>query len=1218
MALYPASAVLIFLLCFLDASADDVSVNCGSSGASTARNGREWLGDDHVQPEISSLLRIKGTSTASIVMGKLLPTDDPVPDRTARVSRSPFSYSFQLSPGQKILRFHFNPAVYKGFEDFDDLFSVEAGLFTLLTNFSPSVAADEVGLSSLVKEYCINIEENQELNIAFSPVDKRPSTYAFVNGIEIISVPLSLSYFRGVGSNGVELIGRAAVHVDSSTVLEMVHRQSIKRDPLSLAGDIRDMFGMLETVGKWKATKVQNITVSVQVDVGFRYLVRLHFSNLIFEIAEMSGLIYQVQINGAVVDAEIDEGGDESGIPLYRDLMVVMKGRKQEGKHNILICLHSNVEVVDGQEPFQGFEVMKLSNLENSLASPNPLPVPVVVHSVRGSSYQNPRRVVPDQRNRTASVVTALLVVTNIIVYMLRKMKEDSSRGEENMPSALAQRKSHRFSLAEIKSANGDFSSAEVTGKGGDSSKDEENMPLALAQRRCHHFSLAEIKSATENFSSAKVIGRGGFGTVYKGLIVTDNGRQTVAIKRLSTSSKQGAQEFLTEIETLSQLRHVNLVSLIGYCTKHKEMVLVYEYVANGTLSELINKRSRNDTDWASLTWKERLSICIGVGQGLDYIHSKSVIHRDVKSANILLDENLVPKITDFGIAIYRNGIELESQVSTLVKGTVGYIDPSYFTTGRITKKSDTYGLGVVLLEVLCGRRVIVVDAGESERILTVWARESISTGNADQIVASTLRSEISKDSLETYLRVVERCLDPEPKIRPTMAEVVFKLELALEQQRRSESVLAKQVNYTYPARTDLLEHVMALNEQTNRKGITAEPHSGREDGRKSSTYKLSRLLPWDAFRNRVRQTGNSTGNGATETSKNFKQTVKRLPNSVQTIPVDELKEITGDFSSKHFMGKGSCGRVYHGVLKSGQAVAVKNFDHVHHTEQNFLAQVSVVSNLKHENVIELLGYCVDGGLKALAYEFASLGTLHEILHGVKGRGSAPVLSWPQRAKISLEAAKGLNYIHQKAQIHLAIKSSNVLLFKDYNVAKIADFGLSNRAADMTERLSSTFSHGTLGYHAPEYLASAKLSWRNDVYSFGVVLLELLTGRKAFDHIRPRGEESLVTWATAKVNEGKVEEIIDAKLEEEYPLQAVKKMAEIAATCVQNEANARPKMSVVVKGLQSLLEVAPVRYARLAASMMSLAVKPEEMANASEGYQLPKLHKNVASSMFFI
>ncbi|XP_021291038.1 pto-interacting protein 1-like isoform X2 [Herrania umbratica] len=309
-------------------------------------------------------------------------------------------------------------------------------------------------------------------------------------------------------------------------------------------------------------------------------------------------------------------------------------------------------------------------------------------------------------------------------------------------------------------------------------------------------------------------------------------------------------------------------------------------------------------------------------------------------------------------------------------------------------------------------------------------------------------------------------------------------------------------------------------------------------------------------------------------------QSVTIQPIAVPAISVDELKEMTDNFGTKSVIGEGSYGRVYYGILKSGQAAAIKKLDSSKQPDQEFLAQVSMVSRLKHDNVVELVGYCVDGSLRVLAYEYASNGSLHDMLHGKKGVKAAepgPLLSWTQRVKIAVGAAKGLGYLHEKARphiIHRDIKSSNLLLFDD-DVAKIADFDLSNQAPDMAARLHSTRVLGTFGYHAPEYAMTGTLSSKSDVYSFGVILLELLTGRKPVDHTLPRGQQSLVTWATPKLSEDKVKQCVDARLNGEYPPMAVAKLAAVAALCVQYEADFRPNMSIVVKALQPLLNTRP-------------------------------------------
>ncbi|KAF6162268.1 hypothetical protein GIB67_008397 [Kingdonia uniflora] len=305
-------------------------------------------------------------------------------------------------------------------------------------------------------------------------------------------------------------------------------------------------------------------------------------------------------------------------------------------------------------------------------------------------------------------------------------------------------------------------------------------------------------------------------------------------------------------------------------------------------------------------------------------------------------------------------------------------------------------------------------------------------------------------------------------------------------------------------------------------------------------------------------------------------------PIEVSSLSLDELKTMTDNFGSKSLIGEGSYGRVYLATLDSGKAVAIKKLDVASEPESNseFLTQVSMVSRLKHDNFVELLGYCVEGNLRVLAYEFASMGSLHDILHGRKGVQGAqpgPPLDWIQRVRIAVDAARGLEYLHEKLQpsiIHRDIRSSNILLFED-SKAKIADFNLSNQAPDMAARLHSTRVLGTFGYHAPEYAMTGQLTQKSDVYSFGVVLLELLTGRKPVDHTMPRGQQSLVTWATPRLSEDKVKQCVDPKLKGEYPPKGVAKLAAVAALCVQYESEFRPNMGIVVKALQPLLTQKP-------------------------------------------
>ncbi|XP_022746907.1 probable protein kinase At2g41970 isoform X2 [Durio zibethinus] len=329
---------------------------------------------------------------------------------------------------------------------------------------------------------------------------------------------------------------------------------------------------------------------------------------------------------------------------------------------------------------------------------------------------------------------------------------------------------------------------------------------------------------------------------------------------------------------------------------------------------------------------------------------------------------------------------------------------------------------------------------------------------------------------------------------------------------------------------------------------------------------------------------GAGSGRGEPRTSNVVKSGApqKVLPIEIPSIPLDELNRMTDNFGTKALIGEGSYGRVFYGKLSNGQPAAIKKLDTASSPEpdSDFEAQLSVVSRLKNEHFVELLGYCLEANNRILVYEHATMGSLHDVLHGRKGVQRAepgPVLSWNQRAKIACGAAKGLEYLHEKVQpsiVHRDVRSSNVLLFDDF-LAKIADFSLANQSSDTAARLHSTRVLGTFGYHAPEYAMTGHITQKSDVYSFGVVLLELLTGRKPVDHTMPKGQQSLVTWATPRLSEDKVKQCVDPKLNNEYPPKAIAKLAAVAALCVQYEADFRPNMTIVVKALQPLLNAKP-------------------------------------------
>ncbi|KAG4175957.1 hypothetical protein ERO13_A11G219633v2 [Gossypium hirsutum] len=302
---------------------------------------------------------------------------------------------------------------------------------------------------------------------------------------------------------------------------------------------------------------------------------------------------------------------------------------------------------------------------------------------------------------------------------------------------------------------------------------------LNLSLRLSYH----EIEQSTKNFDSNLVIGEGGFEKVYQGMF---RGMK-VAVKRSEPGHGQGLLEFQTEIVVLSQIRHRHLVSLIGYCDEIFEMILVYEFMEKGTLRDHLYYSTvdfeKSYSARSELSWKQRLEICIGAAKGLNYLHTgaaEGIIHRDVKSTNILLDEQLVAKVADFGLS--KSGIpDVEQSVD--VKGTFGYLDPEYFMSLQLTEKSDVYSFGVVLLEVLCARPVVINSSRREEVNLAEWGMHWLRKGQLENIIDPMLVDTINPNSFRRFAETTEKCLKAYGSERPIMRDVLWDLEYALQLQ---------------------------------------------------------------------------------------------------------------------------------------------------------------------------------------------------------------------------------------------------------------------------------------------------------------------------------------------------------------------------------------------------------------------------------------------------
>ncbi|XP_072959103.1 putative leucine-rich repeat receptor-like serine/threonine-protein kinase At2g04300 isoform X2 [Typha angustifolia] len=297
----------------------------------------------------------------------------------------------------------------------------------------------------------------------------------------------------------------------------------------------------------------------------------------------------------------------------------------------------------------------------------------------------------------------------------------------------------------------------------------QQDTSLKLEIRR---FRYKELEVITKNFTQQ--IGKGGFGKVYGGFL--EDGTQ-VAVKLHSQSSKQGVKEFVTEAKYLARVHHKYLLSMIGYCNNGGHLGLVYEYMSGGTLESHL----RGACSTSPLTWKQRLHIALESAEGLEYLHNgckPQIIHRDIKTSNILLDQNLGAKIADFGMS-KDIGIESSVNAAPRVVGTKGYLDPEYCITGIVTEKSDVYSFGVVLLEMITGQPPIL-DQSEVAHI-TQWVNQRLNRGTIDNVIDIAMKGNYNPDCVWNVAELAFECTKRAPSQRPTMTVVVMQLQECLE-----------------------------------------------------------------------------------------------------------------------------------------------------------------------------------------------------------------------------------------------------------------------------------------------------------------------------------------------------------------------------------------------------------------------------------------------------
>ncbi|KAF3330377.1 receptor-like protein kinase FERONIA [Carex littledalei] len=794
-----------------------ILLSCGTSETSIDYvNNLTWIGDSK-----TNYISQKASQTSPIPYGS-----PSVPYNNARIFTSNYTYTFPLSPGRYFLRLYFNPANYSNLIASDSYFAVTAGPYTLLSNFSAWITVTALTYDYLVREFSINVTSTT-LNLTFAPSTTQPKAYAFINGIEIMSSPDIFSTSPAYLADGTNSLfpydpgmafqtmyrlnvgGRSLNRFEDSGLYRSWDDDSIyifgadfgvtfQKDsnvtieyPSTMPQYIAPVlvYETARSMGPYpKINLNSNLTWILNVDAGFYYLLRFHFCEIQYPMTKVNQRVFFIYINNQTAQSQFDviaySGG--IGIPIYMDYVVITAG---SGQMDMWVTLHPDLstqtEYFDAI--LNGLEVFKMSKVENNLAGLNPVPPP--------QNIVDPTRAFNNKHKESKGKVMAIIVgvvgsvlllsfIVCICLFMIYKQKKKKDKVSEEGKVSEEATVWTPLSFYGISNSQSDVSAkTNTTSTGTSTGNGTGSHNSSLPANLCRHFSFHEILAATNRFDEALVLGVGGFGKVYQGEI--DNGSTKVAIKRGNPLSEQGIHEFQTEIELLSKLRHRHLVSLIGYCEEENEMILVYDYMARGTLREHLYK-----TQNAPLTWKQRLEICIGAARGLHYLHTgakHTVIHRDVKTTNILLDEKWVAKVSDFGLS--KTGPTLDhTHVSTVVKGSFGYLDPEYFRRQQLSEKSDVYSFGVVLFEVLCARPPIISNDVPKEQVnLADWALFCQRKGVLEEIIDSYLKGKIAPQCLKKYAETAEKCLADQGIDRPSIGDVLWNLEFALQLQINAE-----------------------------------------------------------------------------------------------------------------------------------------------------------------------------------------------------------------------------------------------------------------------------------------------------------------------------------------------------------------------------------------------------------------------------------------------
>uniref|UniRef100_A0A6N2LPI2 non-specific serine/threonine protein kinase n=1 Tax=Salix viminalis TaxID=40686 RepID=A0A6N2LPI2_SALVM len=492
-------------------------------------------------------------------------------------------------------------------------------------------------------------------------------------------------------------------------------------------------------------------------------------------------------------------------------------------------------------------------------------------------------------------------------------------------------------------------------------------------------FKLQLLETATNNFDVSNKLGQGGFGAVYRGKLPDG---QEIAVKRLSRTSGQGLEELMNEVVVISKLQHRNLVRLLGCCVEGEEMMLVYEYMPNKSLDAFLFDSLRKER----LDWERRFSIINGICRGLLYLHRDSrlrIIHRDLKPGNILLDHELNPKISDFGLARIFGGNEVNT---TRVVGTFGFMPPEYLMEGRFSEKSDVFSFGVLLLQIVSGKRNDHFYGNEHGLSLIGFAWKVWNEGDITAFVDPPISDPCFVVEIFRCIQIGLLCVQELANDRPVVSTIISMLNseiVNLPTPKKPAYVERQSILDTEPITQD--QKINSINNVT----ISDVYEKNRDMKAVISTTVVSGAIiivvgavfwwRWMAkYRERKRESERillqrrKEGYPIIFNGNSIQESMNQV--KFQELPLFKLQILiaaTDNFDAANKLGEGGFGLAYRGNLPDGQVVAVKRLSRASgQGQEEFMNEVVVISELQHRNLVRLLGCCVEGDEKMLVYEY--------------------------------------------------------------------------------------------------------------------------------------------------------------------------------------------------------------------------------------------------------